>query len=310
MFFVLDEVESTNLTAFDYLSDGQQPPFSVIAKRQFGGRGRLGASWESTCYGNLYMSIALEPGWVHSSMWPFLSLFVGFELQKNLKQLKPNGDFLLKWPNDLYHDGGKCAGILIEGRWNGCLPQAFVVGIGVNLNSAPQLNASSSYSASAVLEGQEPDFSKTLKFAKGISFTYHNQRMLHSAWNNFPPSSYQSIWLYRDRLDAVYISSGFKMTGELRLKNIFDSTEVCLSSAKHDYVVSFLSSHCLPRIRYESVLGIVLLGCARGCCDQGKIEICKGYSQDEVRKLVWQDLCQDLDQPELKSCHNWPVEIY
>jgi BirA family biotin operon repressor/biotin-[acetyl-CoA-carboxylase] ligase len=43
----------------------------------------------------------------------------------------------LKWPNDLLLDGGKLAGILLEGHW---LPDArfvVVIGIGVNIATAP-----------------------------------------------------------------------------------------------------------------------------------------------------------------------------
>ena len=51
-----------------------------------------------------------------------------------VKALAPGVGATLKWPNDLLIDGAKCAGILMERTGN-----SVVVGIGVNLVSAPEL---------------------------------------------------------------------------------------------------------------------------------------------------------------------------
>lgn len=48
--------------------------------------------------------------------------------------LAPTVDFRLKWPNDVLVDGAKCSGILLERTGN-----AVVIGMGVNLVSAPEL---------------------------------------------------------------------------------------------------------------------------------------------------------------------------
>jgi BirA family biotin operon repressor/biotin-[acetyl-CoA-carboxylase] ligase len=39
----------------------------------------------------------------------------------------------LKWPNDLYRDGRKLAGILVEARWRDGRPDWVAVGIGINI---------------------------------------------------------------------------------------------------------------------------------------------------------------------------------
>lgn len=43
-------------------------------------------------------------------------------------------DIKLRWPNDLYTNGRKLGGILCEGSFRGSAADAFVVGIGINLN--------------------------------------------------------------------------------------------------------------------------------------------------------------------------------
>lgn len=61
-----------------------------------------------------------------------LALVAAVALADTVKALAPELPFALKWPNDLLLDGAKCAGILLERSGN-----AIVIGIGVNLISAP-----------------------------------------------------------------------------------------------------------------------------------------------------------------------------
>ena len=63
-----------------------------------------------------------------------LALVAGVALAKTVAALAPNINAQLKWPNDLLIDGAKCAGILMERTGN-----SVVIGIGVNLASAPEL---------------------------------------------------------------------------------------------------------------------------------------------------------------------------
>ena len=43
-------------------------------------------------------------------------------------------DVRLRWPNDLYTNGLKLGGILCEGSFRGAEAEAFIVGIGINVN--------------------------------------------------------------------------------------------------------------------------------------------------------------------------------
>jgi BirA family biotin operon repressor/biotin-[acetyl-CoA-carboxylase] ligase len=63
-----------------------------------------------------------------------LSLVAGVALAKAVEALAPGVDAKLKWPNDLLIEGVKCTGILMERAGN-----SIVIGIGVNLDSAPEL---------------------------------------------------------------------------------------------------------------------------------------------------------------------------
>lgn len=63
-----------------------------------------------------------------------LALVAGVALARTVTTLAPTVDFRLKWPNDVLVDGAKCSGILLERTGN-----AVVIGMGVNLVSAPDL---------------------------------------------------------------------------------------------------------------------------------------------------------------------------
>jgi len=63
-----------------------------------------------------------------------LALVVAVALAKVVKIFAPTVPLQLKWPNDLLVDGAKCSGILLERSGD-----VVVVGIGVNLVSAPDL---------------------------------------------------------------------------------------------------------------------------------------------------------------------------
>jgi len=108
----LAECGSTNTEALAHLRDGGGP-LIVSADRQTAGRGRLGRAWQSDQRGDdasLTFSVALPlPAGLDLSG---LSLAVGCAVAD---VLDPAGDRIrLKWPNDLFLDGAKLGGILIE----------------------------------------------------------------------------------------------------------------------------------------------------------------------------------------------------
>lgn len=147
----LDEVDSTNLEALRRVAAGSLDNAWLIARRQTAGRGRSGRSWHSAD-GNLAASLTIFPGCAASIM-PELSLVTGVALHAALSScLPPSSDgarpLRLKWPNDVLAGDGKLAGVLIESTsaGNRAGPIA-VIGIGVNLCSAPQIDGRATIAA-------------------------------------------------------------------------------------------------------------------------------------------------------------------
>ena len=61
-----------------------------------------------------------------------LSLRVGIAIAEALEPLSRE-PLSLKWPNDIYRDGRKLAGILVEARWRGLDLDWLAVGVGLNV---------------------------------------------------------------------------------------------------------------------------------------------------------------------------------
>jgi BirA family biotin operon repressor/biotin-[acetyl-CoA-carboxylase] ligase len=143
---------STNAEARLRALQGARGPLWITATAQTEGRGRRGRSWISPP-GNLYASLLLsDPSPFECA--PQLAFVAALALRDAVvheagaiaERLK------FKWPNDLLLDGGKCAGILIEGEATseaGAQQRLIVViGLGVNCGNHPSA-ADGSFAAPA-----------------------------------------------------------------------------------------------------------------------------------------------------------------
>lgn len=129
---VLGEVESTNNYAMQLVSDKAKEGTVVLAQYQSRGRGQAGRYWESEAEKNLLMSVILEPTFLEAGKQFYLSMIVSLALVQFLR--KHISEVSIKWPNDIYVDERKIAGILIENSIKGSTLEKSVVGIGLNIN--------------------------------------------------------------------------------------------------------------------------------------------------------------------------------
>ena len=111
------------------------PPASgvrvLLAERQLGGRGRLGRAWASPLAANLYLSLdrQFDGGLARLAG---LSLVAGIAAAEALREAT-GLDIRLKWPNDLWLDGRKLGGLLVEGGGEHGGPARAVIGLGLNV---------------------------------------------------------------------------------------------------------------------------------------------------------------------------------
>lgn len=129
------EVDSTNAEALRRVAAGEVGWMRLTADRQTAGRGRRGRAWISPT-GNLHASFIVpitgEPGFAKPWQIGFAAALA--ILDTVLPILRPGASPRIKWPNDVTLDGAKLAGLLVEGGGG----KALVIGIGVNLATAPE----------------------------------------------------------------------------------------------------------------------------------------------------------------------------
>jgi BirA family biotin operon repressor/biotin-[acetyl-CoA-carboxylase] ligase len=102
----------------------------VIANEQTAGRGRGGKSWQSEPGAGLWMTLIERP--TDISGIGVLSLRVGLAAAEALDRFASE-PVRVKWPNDLYLDDGKLAGILVEARWREQSVEWVAIGMGINV---------------------------------------------------------------------------------------------------------------------------------------------------------------------------------
>lgn len=124
----LEVVGSTNDHARELALAGAPHGTVVVAEQQTAGRGRQGRVWSAPAGRALTFSALVRPG---PTGFEALPLAVAVAVCEACEALVPVA-CTIKWPNDVWVDGRKVAGVLIEAR-----PQDgwAVVGIGLNVDT-------------------------------------------------------------------------------------------------------------------------------------------------------------------------------
>lgn len=127
---VIPVIDSTNQYLLDRINELQSGD-ACIAEYQQAGRGRRGRQWFSPFGANLYMSMywRLEQG---PAAAMGLSLVIGIVMAETLQALGAE-KVRVKWPNDLYLNDRKLAGILVELTGKTGDAAQIVIGAGINL---------------------------------------------------------------------------------------------------------------------------------------------------------------------------------
>lgn len=130
-----EQTDSTNRIAKEMAAEGAPSGTVVRAACQSSGRGQHGRTFNSPL-GGLYFSLLIEP-LLPAATLPLIPLATGLACRSVLHQFH-GLDSQIKWPNDLYLEGKKVAGILCENLFSPQLngPSAkVIIGVGLNVNT-------------------------------------------------------------------------------------------------------------------------------------------------------------------------------
>ena len=121
---------STNDLARELAAAGAPQGTVVTAEEQVAGRGRQGRSWTAPAGKALLYSAIVRPLQQRHLVLPLAASLAVAEAAEEVADVS----CAIKWPNDVWIEGRKCAGVLIEAR-----PQDgwAVIGVGLNVSIEP-----------------------------------------------------------------------------------------------------------------------------------------------------------------------------
>ena len=157
-----ENLPSTNTFTADLLRKNHLAEGTIIQTNfQTAGRGYLSNKWESEDGKNLLISIVLYPSVITAAHQFFISMAISLGICDFLLRFIPG--CRIKWPNDIYVNNDKIAGILIESSLLGNSIEQTIAGIGLNINQDKFSKSVPNPISLRLLSGQEYDVSKCLK---------------------------------------------------------------------------------------------------------------------------------------------------
>ncbi|MGI9192660.1 MAG: biotin--[acetyl-CoA-carboxylase] ligase [Chitinophagaceae bacterium] len=202
----LDEIDSTNNYAIRCISEGMaEHGWAVRANYQTAGRGQMGNVWESPPAENLLCSVVLAMHGQDLRGQFVLNATLCSAITAVLRETCHTEDIYIKWPNDIYFEGKKLGGILIENQIRGASWTHAILGFGINVNQThfhAEQNACSLYEISGrtwPINALTHNLLNKIKiaveaFLKGRSegmalyhrFMKHRHTEMEFIWNNAP----------------------------------------------------------------------------------------------------------------------------
>jgi len=131
----LESVNSTNRYAIELVSKNSLTEGTVIStSHQFAGKGQIGKFWESEKGKNITCSTIFLPQSFPVSDQYYLNIAIALAVHDFVEHFIPSKSVKIKWPNDIYVDHKKIAGILIQNALKGKFIDSVIVGTGININ--------------------------------------------------------------------------------------------------------------------------------------------------------------------------------
>lgn len=128
----LDTVDSTNNYLKRYHDSVARKVTLVTAEYQTAGRGSASNTWESATGRNLLFSLLTYPRMVEAGQMFVLSEIISLAVCDALNEFVSGVS--IKWPNDIYYQDSKMAGVLIENELEGKVVSNCIMGVGINVN--------------------------------------------------------------------------------------------------------------------------------------------------------------------------------
>lgn len=169
----IPEIDSTNRYAEELIDDQILPEGSLIlTHKQTKGIGQADNVWESEPNKNLTVTIVLYPSFLEVSDQFLLTVVVSLSVADVVNFYVNDAATRIKWPNDIYYNHHKIAGILIKNHIIGNTISASIAGVGLNINQSVFHNAPLATSLK-IITGKEFNINEVLsKWHDRVAYYY------------------------------------------------------------------------------------------------------------------------------------------
>ena len=245
--FCVESTGSTNSDVAAMLASGKvQGDFALVANTQSAGRGRIpGRRWESLP-GNIFLSCGFSPRGIPPTRLANLTLWLGVSVATMLRE-KFAVPVLVKWPNDIWCNGRKMAGMLTEAHVGSGGVRGIIFGIGLNVNLDAEALPQTAELRATSLKAERGEVLDIHRVCAELLFAIEN------AYADFLAGTHaeklallwkESDYLYGQRIVAVYgneriegIACGIDTGGNLQIRTdagelrAFSAGDISLGSA-------------------------------------------------------------------------------
>ncbi len=183
--YYCNTTSSTNNDAKTHALNGDPEGTLIVANEQTAGRGRFDRRWFTPQGSVLAVSFILRSKLSNPeiSQIPMLGGLATAYAIEQVCNISPK----LKWPNDIWIEQKKIAGILVETSYTENLPEWQILGVGINVNSRPLKVTNPSYDVSCLADiiGHKVDrvnLLQQLVHNVGLLYSQLDQNSIREEW--------------------------------------------------------------------------------------------------------------------------------
>ena len=230
-FFESIESTSSFLTEIPYSNRTQL----CIAREQTKGKGQHGRDWSSQKDGSVLFS--LRKCFSEDTNLNGLSLVIGMAIIKSIEAECQLSGLKIKWPNDVYFENQKLAGILMENNIHKGV-QYLVIGVGVNYQLNHTINIDTPWTDLSQIVKKLPNFDKlTASFIKNIlamskDFEFNGLASLLSEWSDYDMlkgvkiRSTESKEFFEGKVDGISEYGALRISSPEGVKEVYSSMHI------------------------------------------------------------------------------------
>ena len=195
---------------------------AVFTDWQSAGRGQQGNVWASNPKENILISFYFSPSIIPQEQF-FMNIFFSLSVRKMLEKYLP--EVKIKWPNDIYVEDKKIAGILLDHTLQNNRILHTIAGVGININQMQFPDTVANPTSLKLLTEQNFELLPLIEELHAITSYYYNMlkqgnylQLLKEYYQNlYRINEYHSFIIHNEEKEAKIL--GINQFGQLQLED-------------------------------------------------------------------------------------------